>query len=90
VVGIRATAEWLPELGHAPATLATQRAVLEATEDSWTSADTDANGLGHVDPATWESAISIMGGLPQSVVAEGLTVDDVIAPGFESTCQPAS
>jgi NitT/TauT family transport system substrate-binding protein len=85
--GIRAAAEWLPELGDDEATLATQRAVLQATVDSWTSDDTDAVGLGQVDPATWESAISIMSSLPESVVAEGLTVDDLIVPGFESPCQ---
>ena len=89
-VGVRATAEWLPELGDDEATLATQGAVLEATVDSWTSDDTDANGLGHVDPATWESAISIMAGLPDSVVSDGLTVEDLVVPRFESPCQVVS
>ena len=27
-----------------------------------------------------------MAGLPDSVVSDGLTVEDVIAPGFESPC----
>jgi hypothetical protein len=88
--GIRAAAEWLPELGDDEATLTTQRAVLQATVDSWTTDDTDAVGLGHVDPATWESAISIMSSLPESVVAEGLTVEDLIVPGFESPCRAGS
>jgi NitT/TauT family transport system substrate-binding protein len=83
-VGLDAAVEWLPEIGDDEAALATQRAVLEATVDSWTSDATDEHGLGSVDPATWESAIAIMAGLPESVVADGLTVDDLIAPGFES------
>jgi hypothetical protein len=83
-VGLDAAVAWLPEIGHDEAVLATQRAVLDATVESWTSDATDEHGLGSVDPATWESAITIMSGLPESVVAPGLTVDDLIAPGFES------
>jgi NitT/TauT family transport system substrate-binding protein len=83
-VGLGSAVEWLPEIGQDETTLATQRAVLQATVDSWTSDATDANGLGAVDPTTWESAITIMSKLPDSVVADGLTVDDLIDPGFES------
>ena len=81
-VGLDAAFAWLPELGDDEATLATQRAVLEATVESWSSDLTDAHGLGSVDPATWESAIAIMSELPDSVVADGLTVDQLVAPDF--------
>ena len=58
-VGVRAAVEWLPELGDDEAALATQRAVLEATVDSWTSDDTDANGWAWSRrPRDWESATS--------------------------------
>jgi NitT/TauT family transport system substrate-binding protein len=81
-VGLDATAEWLPELGDDEASLAVQRAVLEATVESWSSPYTDANGLGSIDPATWESAIEIMSTLPESVVEVDLTVDRLIVPAF--------
>ena len=53
-VGLAAATEWLPEIGDDEASLATQRAVLQATVDSWTSDATTEHGLGYVDPATWE------------------------------------
>jgi NitT/TauT family transport system substrate-binding protein len=82
-IGLEAAATWLPEIGDDEAALAVQRAVLEATVGSWTSPYTDIHGLGAVDPAAWMSAIEIMSGLPESVVADGLTVDDVVVPGFD-------
>ena len=68
-VGVRAAVEWLPELGDDEAALATQRAVLEATVDSWTSDDTDANGL-VTSTRDWESATSSW---PDSPIASSPT-----------------
>ena len=83
-VGLAAAAEWLPELGDDEAALDVQRSVLEATIESWSSPYTDANGLGAVDPATWDSAIAIMSTLPDSVVPDGMSADELIVPDFES------
>ena len=82
-VGLAAAAEWLPELGDDEEALDVQRAVLEATIESWSSPFTADNGLGAVDPAIWESAIAIMSTLPDSVVAEGLSADQLIVPDFQ-------
>jgi NitT/TauT family transport system substrate-binding protein len=81
-VGLDAATAWIPELGADAAARETQRAILEATIESWTSEHTDAHGLGSVDEGAWESAIEIMAGLPDSVVAPGLTTDDVLAVDF--------
>lgn len=78
--GLEATFTRVPELAGDPET---QLAILEATIGVWTSDYTAANGLGAVDREAWRSGIEIMSGLPDSVVAAGLTVDDVVTDALE-------
>jgi NitT/TauT family transport system substrate-binding protein len=74
-VGLDATFARVPELADDPDT---QRAILEATVDAWSSAYTDRHGLGSIDPAVWQSAIDTMAALPDSVLARPVSVDEVI------------
>jgi NitT/TauT family transport system substrate-binding protein len=74
-LGLEATFERVPELAADPET---QLAVLEATVEAWQSDHTDANGLGAIDPAAWQSAIDTMAALPDPVVARPVSVDEVI------------
>ena len=56
----------------------TQRAILEATVAAWSNDYTAAHGLGAIDPAVWESAVTTMTALPGSVVAAPVQVEDLI------------
>ncbi|MFV2063961.1 MAG: ABC transporter substrate-binding protein [Chloroflexota bacterium] len=78
--GLDATFARVPELASDPDT---QLAILEATIDAWMSDYTKANGLGSVDREAWQSAVDIMSGLPESVVAEGLTVDQLVTDALQ-------
>ena len=74
-LGLEATFARVPELAADPET---QLAILEATIDAWTSDYTAEHGLGSVDRAAWESGLEIMSSLPDSVVSDELTVDDLV------------
>ncbi len=72
--GLEATFARVPELAADPDT---QLAILEATTDAWQSEATRANGMGSIDEETWRSALEIMTTLPDSVVAEPPTLDQL-------------
>ena len=74
-LGLEATFERVPELASDPET---QLAVLEATIEAWQSDHAVENGLGSVDRDAWQSGLDIMVGLPDSVVATPLTLDDLV------------
>jgi NitT/TauT family transport system substrate-binding protein len=74
-LGLDATFTHVPELAADPAT---QLAILEATIDAWQSDYTRLHGLGSIDKETWASAISIMAGLPDTVVSTPPPVDQLI------------
>jgi NitT/TauT family transport system substrate-binding protein len=74
-VGLDATFSRVPELASDPET---QRAVLEATIESWTSDYASEHGLGSIDWTAWESGLEIMRTLPGSVVSDSLTVEDLV------------
>jgi NitT/TauT family transport system substrate-binding protein len=65
-VGLDATFAMVPDLATAPDT---QRAVLDATIAAWSNAYTDANGLGAIDPASWDKSVAFMTSMPGSPVA---------------------
>lgn len=73
--GLAAAVARVPELG---ADEATQLAILEATVDAWLSDHALAEGIGSLDRDAWRSAIDIMSGLPDSVVATPVDVDGVL------------
>ena len=73
--GLDATFARVPELAGDPDT---QRAILEATIDAWQNEFTAEHGLGSVDREVWQSALGIMGALPEGAVSGSLTVDDLI------------
>ena len=73
--GLRATFARVPELSDDPET---QLAILEATVDSWMGEHAAEHGLGSVDRAAWESGLEIMRSLPDSTVADELTVEDLL------------
>jgi NitT/TauT family transport system substrate-binding protein len=74
-LGLEATFARIPELADDPET---QVAILEATIDSWMGDHAAEHGFGSVDRAAWASGLEIMRGLPDSVVREDLTVDDLV------------
>jgi len=80
-LGLEATFAWVPELGSDPET---QLAILEATIESWASGYSAEHGLGSVDRSAWESGLEIMRSLPDSVVGESLTVDDLVTDALQS------
>ncbi len=65
-VGLDATFAAVPDLATAPDI---QRAVLDATIAAWSNAYTDANGLGAIDPVSWDRSVAFMTGMPGSPVA---------------------
>jgi NitT/TauT family transport system substrate-binding protein len=72
--GLEATFARIPELAADPET---QLAILEATADAWQSEATRANGIGSIDDEAWRSALEIMTTLPDPVVAEPPTLDQL-------------
>jgi NitT/TauT family transport system substrate-binding protein len=74
-LGLDATFARVPELADDPET---QAAILEATIAAWTSDYTAAHGIGSIDRAAWQSAADIMAGLPDTVVAEPVSVDRLV------------
>jgi ABC-type nitrate/sulfonate/bicarbonate transport system substrate-binding protein len=73
--GLAATFARVPELAVDPDT---QLAVLKATVEAWQSDTTRASGLGSIDMETWKSALDIMTSLPDSVVVEPPTLDQLV------------
>jgi NitT/TauT family transport system substrate-binding protein len=74
-LGVDATIARVPELAE---DADGQLAILEATIDAWADDYTDEHGLGSIDPAVWESAVSTMLALPGDIVAGPVAVDDLI------------
>lgn len=74
-VGLDAAVARVPELGQ---DRETQRAILDATIETWQSPYTDANGLGAIDRDAWEKSVSFMSSLPDTVVARPVTVDELV------------
>ncbi len=79
-LGLEATFARVPELARDPQT---QQAILEATIDSWSSDYAAVHGLGSVDRSAWESGLAIMRSLPDSVVNDSLTVDDLVTDALQ-------
>jgi hypothetical protein len=79
--GLEATFERVPELAENPAT---QRAILEATVETWQSEHATEHGLGAVDRDAWQSGLDIMSAMPDSVVAKPLTVDQLVTDALQS------
>lgn len=74
-LGLEAAFARVPELAADPGT---QRAILEATIDSWTSEYATEHGFGSIDRTAWESGLEIMRSLPDSVVRDPVTIDDLV------------
>ncbi|MEO7117815.1 MAG: ABC transporter substrate-binding protein, partial [Candidatus Limnocylindrales bacterium] len=72
--GYAAALAYVPELADDPTTAL---AVLEATAAQWSSAYTDANGLGSINQAAWDASVGFMSGLPDTVVAKPVTFDQL-------------
>ncbi len=79
-LGLDATFERVPELAGDPET---QSAILEATIASWLSEYAAEHGIGSVDRSAWESGLDIMRSLPDSVVRDTLTVDDLVTDALQ-------
>jgi NitT/TauT family transport system substrate-binding protein len=79
-LGLEATFARVPELAADPRT---QLAILEATIGSWMGDYAAEHGLGSVDRTSWESGLEIMRALPGSVVADSLTVDDLVTDALQ-------
>ena len=62
-VGLDATFAAVPDLAAAPDT---QRAILDATIAAWSNTYTDANGLGAIDPTSWDKSVAFMTTMPGS------------------------
>ena len=80
-LGLEATFARVPELAENPET---QLAILEATIDSWMSDYAAEHGLGAVDRSSWESGLAIMRSLPDSIVSDEITVDDLVTDALGS------
>lgn len=77
--GVEAAIARVPELAG---DRAAQLAVMKATIDAWQNDFTRAHGTGAVDPTIWERSIAFMSGLPDSPVANPVTVADCIDATF--------
>jgi hypothetical protein len=76
-VGLDAAIQRVPELGKDQATKDTQRAILDATIDTWKSGYALAHGLGTIDRAAWAASIDFMKSL-EGLVPNPVAVDDVV------------
>jgi NitT/TauT family transport system substrate-binding protein len=76
-LGLEATFARVPELGSDPET---QLAILEATIEAWGE---PAQGFGSVDESAWQSALETMAALPDSVVSDSLTVDQLVTDALQ-------
>ena len=73
-VGLDAAFTAVPELAAAEEV---QRAILEATIETWRGPVQETGGLGATDPADWEASIAYLTEL--GLVPDPVTVDDVLA-----------
>jgi NitT/TauT family transport system substrate-binding protein len=71
--GLDATFAAVPDLAAAPDT---QRAILDATIAAWSNDYTDANGLGAIDPTSWDKSVAFMTAMPDSPVANPVVAAD--------------
>jgi NitT/TauT family transport system substrate-binding protein len=55
-----------------------QLAVLEATIEQWSGPYQEEHGIGSIDPDAWTESVEFMRGLPDTVVARPVTVDELI------------
>jgi NitT/TauT family transport system substrate-binding protein len=74
--GLEAAIARVPELGQ---DRATQRAILDATIETWQSPQTDADGFGTIDRAGWTESIAFMRSLPDSPVAREVSLDELVS-----------
>lgn len=74
-LGLDATFQVVPLLADEPDV---QSAILQATIDTWLSEHAATHGFGAIDREAWDSALSIMRGVPDSLVADTLTVDQLV------------
>ncbi len=77
--GLDATFAQVPELKSQQAL---QLTILKATIATWSSAYTDAHGLGAVDTAAWQSSLTFMSSLPEHLVPNPVTVNQLIDPSL--------
>jgi NitT/TauT family transport system substrate-binding protein len=73
--GLDAAIAVVPDLATDPVT---QRAILDATIEAWSSPYTSEHGLGAIDPVAWQASVDFMSSLPRSPVATPVTVDQLI------------
>lgn len=79
-LGVDATFAVVPELAADPAT---QRAILDATIETWQSPYTEANGSGAIDRDGWSASIEFMSGLEGgSYVPNPVSTDDIVSEAF--------
>jgi NitT/TauT family transport system substrate-binding protein len=64
-LGLDATFAVVPELATKPEL---QAAILDATIAAWSNDYTDTNGLGAIDPTSWEASVAFMTAMPESPV----------------------
>lgn len=74
--GLEAAIARVPELGQ---DRETQRAILEATIETWQSPRTEAAGPGAIDREGWAESIAFMRSLPDSPVAREVSVDELVS-----------
>ena len=78
--GLDAAFAEVPELASDPET---QLAILEATIDAWKAGAASVEGIGSIDRVAWQSALDIMSSLPESVVADDLTIDQLVTDALQ-------
>ena len=74
--GLDATFAQVPDLATDPTT---QRAILDATIQIWSSPYTDAHGLGAIDTFAWTASVNFMRTLPDHSVPNPVTVDQLVS-----------
>jgi NitT/TauT family transport system substrate-binding protein len=77
--GLEAAIRQVPELGS---DRQRQQAILEATIATWQSPYTDKHGLGAIDPQAWADSLAFMSSLPENLVPNPVTVEQLIDPSL--------
>ena len=54
--------------------------MLQAPIDSWQSPVTATDGLGAIDPASWQASIAFMATRPDGLVPNPVSVDQIVTP----------
>jgi NitT/TauT family transport system substrate-binding protein len=75
-IGLEAAIARVPELGQ---DREAQRAILEATIETWKSPQTEARGPGAIDREGWAESVAFMRSLPDSPVAREVSVDELVS-----------